>query len=258
MDSRDSAKRTIAEVEALTGCPVQVSQDASIKAMSVLDIARGPVHLHRIRIHPDFTNEADYLTCFQCGLILRKSSVPAEKRLDLAPSPKGLRELSKLVIDHYANKRIPAEIMRDFASQIFNGLMVQLVSIPVSMRVDSWVAESFPELAGHQKKIVERQIQDALGSLNADVRKLTPEKVVKSSLTLNSAYALFWSRRWNDSLLELPYRSANLIVAGGRLLEIYDSTPSDPSHDTSLVDAWAKSLGLTGYFSWVPYRLDER
>ena len=226
MDSQNSVERTIAEVEALTGCPVQVSQDASIKTMAVLDIARGPVRPHKIRIHPKFAEEVDYLTCFQCGLILRKFSIPAEKRFDLHPSPKGLRDVTKLVFDHYANKKLPAEFMRDFASQIFNGLMVQLVSIPVSMRVDSWIAESFPELVGHQKKIVARQIQDALGRSSADVRKLTPEKVAKSSRTMNAANALFWSRRWNDSLLELPYRSANLSVAGSRLLEIYDSTPS--------------------------------
>jgi hypothetical protein len=91
-----------------------------------------------------------------------------------------------------------AEVMRDFASQIFNGLMVQLVSIPVSMRVDSWVAESFPDLVDHQKKIVTRQIQDALGSLKPEVRKLTPEKVAKSGLTLHAAYALLWSRRWDN------------------------------------------------------------
>ena len=144
MDSRNSVKRTIEEVEALTGCPVQIIQDSSIKTMAVLDIARGPVRLHRIRIHPSFSEEADYLTCFQCGFILRRFAVPPEQRVDLMPAPNGLREVNKLVIDHYANKRIPAEIMRDFASQIFNGLMVQLVSIPVSMRVDSWVAESFP------------------------------------------------------------------------------------------------------------------
>ena len=253
MDLQPAVRRTIEEVEALTGCQVQVSQDASIKNMAVLDIARGTARLHRIRIHPNFADEADYLTCFQCGLILRKFSVPAEKRLDLAPSPKGLREVNKLVIDHYAHKQLPAEVMRDFASQIFNGLMVQLVSIPVSMRVDSWVAESFPDLVGHQKKIVTRQIQDALESLKPEVRKLTPERVRKSSLTLNAAYALFWSRRWDDPLLSLPYRSANLSVAGSRLLEIYDSTPSDPSHDTSLVGAWARALDLTGYFSWIPY-----
>jgi hypothetical protein len=253
MDSRNSIKQTIEQVEALTGCQVQIIQDSSIKTMAVLDIARGSVRLHRIRIHPNFADQADYLTFFQCGFILRKFSVPAEKRLDLAPSPKGLRDVNKLVIDHYVNEQLPAEVMRDFASQLFNGLMVQLVSIPVSLRVDSWVAESFTDLVDHQKKIVTRQIQDALGSLKPEVRKLTPEKVAKSSLTLNAAYALFWSRRWDDPLLSLPYRSANFGVAGSRLLEIYDSTPSDPANDTSLVDAWARALGLTGYFSWIPY-----
>ncbi len=83
MDSRDCVKRTIEEVEALTGCPVQIVQDSSIKNMAVLDIARGSVRLHRIRIHPNFSEEADYLTCFQCGFILRKFAVPPEQRVDL-------------------------------------------------------------------------------------------------------------------------------------------------------------------------------
>ena len=80
MDSRNSVRRTIEEVEALTGCPVQVSHDASIKNMAVLDIARGRMRLHRIRIHPNFGKEADYLTCFECGFILRKFAFPPEQR----------------------------------------------------------------------------------------------------------------------------------------------------------------------------------
>ncbi len=68
MDSQNCVKQTIEEVEAQTGCPVQIVQDSSIKNMAVLDIARGSVRLHRIRIHPNFGKEADYLTCFQCGL----------------------------------------------------------------------------------------------------------------------------------------------------------------------------------------------
>ena len=244
---------TIGEVEALTGCSVQVAEDASINNIAVLDMARGTERRHRIRIHPNFAEETDYLTCFQCGFILRKFAVPAEKRLDFTPVPKGLREVNDLVFDHYANKRIPTAVIRDLASNLFRGLTTQLISFPVSMRVDAWVAESFPGFVVGQKKIVTQQIKDALGSLSPDARKVAPEKVTKASLTLNAAYAVFWSRRWNEPLLELPYRSANLAVAGSRLLQIYDSTPSDPSHDTSLVDAWAKALDLTGYYSWVAY-----
>ena len=67
MDSRNSVKQTIEEVEALTGCEVQIIQDSSIKNMTVLDIARGSVRLHQIRIHPNFSEEADYLTCSSAG-----------------------------------------------------------------------------------------------------------------------------------------------------------------------------------------------
>jgi hypothetical protein len=125
MDSRDCVKQTIEEVETLTGCPVQIVQDSSVKNMAVLDIARGSVRLHRIRIHPNFSEEAEYLTCFQCGFILRKFAVPPEQRVDLMPAPKGLRDVQKTVSEHYANKRIPADVIQGLATQLFNGLTSQ-------------------------------------------------------------------------------------------------------------------------------------
>jgi hypothetical protein len=247
----------IGEVESLTGCPVQVSQDASIRKMAVLDMARGPVRLHRIRIHPNFRNDTAYLTCFECGFILRKFAVPPEQREDFAANPKGRREVERLVREHYANKGLPGDVLRELSGQLFDGLMSQLISIPLSMRVDSWVADSFPDLVAQQKEMATRQLQEALGSLRPDARKVAPEKVVKPSLTINAAFALFWSRRWDDTLVSMPYRSANLSVSGGRLLDLYDATPSDPQHDDALIDAWAKELRLSGLYTWVPYRLSE-
>ena len=257
MEPQNTAQKVIDEVESLTGCPVQVTQDATIGKMAALDMARGPIRLHRIRIHPKFHTEAPYLTCFECGFILRKFTVMPEKRVDFAANPKGRREHEKLVRDHYANKRMPSDVLRGLSDQLFDGLMSQLISIPLAMRVDSWIEDSFPELAAQQKSMVTRQLQDALGTLQPEVRRVAPEKVTKSSLTINAAYALFWSRRWNDTLVSMPYRAANLGVGGGRLLDIYDATSADPRHDTSLVDDWAKELGLNTIYTWVPYSLGE-
>ena len=125
------------------------------------------------------------------------------------------------------------------------------------MRVDAWIAEDHPGLEGQQKVMVARQLQDSLNSMKPEAKKVAPMQVVKPSLTINAAYALFWSRRWKDPLLSMPYRSANLGVQGGRLLEIFDTIPSSPEHDRSLVDAWAEELGVDHLFRWVPYRLDE-
>ena len=36
MDSQTAAKRTMEEVESLTGCPVRVVQDSSVKYMAIL------------------------------------------------------------------------------------------------------------------------------------------------------------------------------------------------------------------------------
>src|SRR5665213_3067729 len=110
MESPLIVRQTTEEVEALTGYPVQVVLDSSVKNMAVLDVARVTEHVHRIRIHPAFANEADYLTCYQCGFILRTFAVPSENRLAFAPDPKGLRAVKQLVFDHFANKQLPAEV----------------------------------------------------------------------------------------------------------------------------------------------------
>ncbi len=161
MSPNSTAKKVIAEVEGLTGCPVEVRQDASIKQMAVLEMARGPTRVHRIRIHPNFQDEADYLICFECGFILRKYAVPPDARMDFAVNPNGRREVQEMVFEHNARKGMPADVIRGLAEQLFQGLRFQLISIPSSMRVDTWVAETFPELADRQATMVKHQLQPA-------------------------------------------------------------------------------------------------
>ncbi len=256
MNANSPAQMVVAQVEALTGCPVEVRQDASIKQMAVLAMARGQMRMHLIRIHPRFQDQADYLTCLECGFILRKYAVPPDARMDFAANSKGRREIQEMVFEHYSNKRIPPDVLRGLSEKLFQGLMLQLISIPISMRVDVWVAVNFPELLDHQKTMVNHQLQDALDALRPDVKRIAPEKISKPSLTMNAAYAVFWSRRWDDPLLAMPYRAANLSFAGSHLLEVFDAISPEPAHDIALVDAWAKSLKLNNVYRWVPYQLD--
>ncbi len=172
MELQSTVQKVIQEVEALTGCPVSVSQDATLRTMAVLDVARGPLHLHRIRIHPKFRNESAYLTCFECGFILRKFAVAQERRLDFAANLKGKQDVEKLVRDHHSGKQLPPEILRGLCDQLYNGLMAQMVSIPLSLRVDSWIAESYPELVDQQKVMIALQLQDALDSMKPETKKM--------------------------------------------------------------------------------------
>jgi hypothetical protein len=234
-----------------------VVRDPSLNRMAAVDMARGPLRLHRIRVNPAHGDVAEYMIVFQCGMILRKFALPPADRYDFGARLKGRRDAEKLVSDHFRGRGLPSQMVRGLRDQLFDGLMLQLVSIPLSLRIDAWVAVDHAELADQQRVAVTRQLQENTATLRPEVKKMAPERIVTPSLTMNSALAAYWSRRWDDPLLSLPYRSANLGQAGLNLLKTFDDIPPTPGHDRELVDGWAKQLGLGGWYEWVPYTLDD-
>lgn len=84
-----------------------------------------------------------------------------------------------------------------------------------------------------------------------------PRKVVKANLSMNAAFAQFWSVIWNDASLTLPYKASGYANLGSRLMAISDSISSSPDADQSLIDAWAFELGLKGWYSAVPHILHQ-
>lgn len=45
-----------------------------------------------------------------------------------------------------------------------------------------------------------------------------------------------------------------MLDLGADLLSIYDAIRRDATHDRQLVDAWAKAIGMTGWYAWIPYK----
>ena len=70
-----------------------------------------------------------------------------------------------------------------------------------------------------------------------------------------AAYALFADRLLGTSVYAIPYRAAGALEPGTELLRISDTIGSDRRNDRELVDAWASSIGMTGWYSWTPYKL---
>jgi hypothetical protein len=76
MTLREVTRTVIARVEEVSGCPVVVSEDASLKTLAASRIARGENRIHAISFNPSVVREPDYLICYQCGFILRLFAVP--------------------------------------------------------------------------------------------------------------------------------------------------------------------------------------
>lgn len=240
----------------LTGVPVLVNPDPALKLIATSTIARGSAPAHLISYNPAISASADYVICFQCGFILRTFTVPASERVDLQGSWRGRKDTEKLLADHLRGTKLslPKETKVQLRDRLFDGLLRQLRSVPVGLRVDAWIASEYPDLREQQRVIVGRQLNENMGALGPEIRRFAPAKIFGSNLAMNSAYAAFWSRTWSDPTLLSPYRAVGSTESAEPLLRAFDEIPHDPASDRRLMETWGDSLGLSGWFEFAPFK----
>jgi hypothetical protein len=65
MTLREVTRTVINRVESVSGCPVVVNEDASLKTLAGSRIARGGNRIHTITFNPSAVSEPDYLICYR-------------------------------------------------------------------------------------------------------------------------------------------------------------------------------------------------
>jgi hypothetical protein len=251
---RPETQKIVAELEERSGLPVQVVPMKDLPVMSRVTMSPQATGSYLVQYRPGITF-ADYAIAFQCGHVLRLLALPASERRQFVASDSAMSWGTTLVKRHLASSPAspPADdVVGAFTAKLVSGLLTQLRSIPIGMRIDAWLAEHAPGLADQQAAAFALQQQEALVSLTADIRKIVPDEIVAGSILLNTAYALFCDRLLENSSYAVPYEAAGFKELGGALLALFDATPDGPEYDCDLVDRWAAEIGLTGKYQWAP------
>jgi hypothetical protein len=259
MSLSEITQQVLRLVETRSDIPVHVEPDQNLPGtlLARVEMARGQPALHRVSYRPDSSARPDYLICHQAGFILRMFDTPPEKRFDFVASPEANAAVEQLVNAHPVAKTLPPEAVPRFCQILADGLLNHLRSIPVGMRVDRWLASEFPALADLQQASVLRQVQDSVQTLRPEHRQTAPQKIYDATQAISAAYAIFWASRLNKAQLSLPFKATGYFQAGQGLLSIWESTPDAPENDRIVVDAWADTLGVTGWYQWVPYSVPK-
>jgi hypothetical protein len=247
-----ATKKIIEEVERLTMRPVQIQEDPSLKVLASIQVARDDAPLHLVRYRPAGVTPPDYLIAYQCGFVIRLYEAPPEKRFDYGPSEDGHHKLNQLLADA---KYSPA--VRGMGDHLLEGLVTQMRSIAVGLRVDDWILASYPELRELQVAATRAQLDQNVRVIPLGAKGVLPAKVWKANITMNAAFAAFWARKWTEPALTVPYKAAGLLDGGLDLLKILDTASADPAHDPDLVERWSIALGLKGWYSLQPHRLND-
>lgn len=124
---------------------MRVVPDPTLKVHATVKMARGNAPFHVVTYNPSVGGALDYLIAFQCGFILQLFENPVDQRFDFAPVQNEKKRLTA-ALSRSLPSGTPAEAVVQFASHLFNGLALQVRSIPVGLRIDEWLGAEFPEL----------------------------------------------------------------------------------------------------------------
>jgi hypothetical protein len=253
MELRDVTLEIIERLETETGYPVQVTAVGSLDRVATVKPARGPQAAHHVMFNPIADEAPDYIIGYECGLALRQYAPAPEHRVELIPDDAGRQRVEAQLRhpDFPANKfKLDNERAMSLRDKLYGGLMLQLRTTPIGLRVDQWLLDNYPDLRDLQETYAMNRMADDLAMLGTDVRLITPPRPLMASLALNCVYAQFWSRLWGEPELITPYREPGSDREGRALIRIWRREPDDPALDSQLIDEWAMTLGLSGWYRW--------
>ena len=231
---------------------MHVMEDATLPLIATVTLAQPSVPVHVLRYNPALIRHPEYLVCFQCGFIIRAYEVPPDQRYEVVSNERGRREAASLITKHLRKKGklpLPQDVLASLHEQLLNGLIVQLRSIPIGLRIDRWLYDEYPALKELQKEAAMKQLQDNTTTLRPDIAAFAPNQIHRPSLAMNAAYAEFWARLYEEPQLSLPYKATGQLESGLQLLSLLDAVPSDAAHDRQLIDRWAESLGINNWYT---------
>jgi hypothetical protein len=252
MTPAEAQQAALNELEELSGKSVVLQEDARLPNLAKVQIASGVRPVHVLSYNPAAALELPYLVCFQCGLAERTLRAAPDERFNVASTNETYRQVETLV---RARKSIPDQMIASYSQLITDGLGTQLRSMPVGIRVDRALYQDHPELRDLQRAAAERSMKENVGCLHPSIRAQAPDLVLRATAGMNAAFALAWSRLWNEDAQNVPYRLAGFLEPGERLLDALDAIPDSPTHDRELVSKWAALLKIDHLYQVGPVGL---
>ncbi len=145
------------------------------------------------------------------------------------------------------------ETLAELLASWYESVATQLANFPADLRIEQWLFERFPGLRSVQERSLVQEVGRSYPLLAPAVARLTPPKIYRPTLAMNAAQAVQVSRLCRRPELLDPFDRAGLADIGERLSQLA-LDPADQGHrsDMAATTAWAKELGLAGWYQWLP------
>ena len=236
-------------VEKVSGVSVQLMRSDNLAVIATIKMARNGAPFHILQYKPS-DKPIDYFVVQQAAYILRLYENQPDKRFDFVLGDTGVEVVKTLLLKSYGKHDVGSTEILSFSKLLAKWALMNLRSVPVGMRIDSWLRSSFEVLHELQEDGLALEQQQNLSILNLSSNGMHVPTEIMGTI---AAYALFADRLLNSSNFSIPYRAAGLFDQGQRLLKVWDTIPQTSTHDCQLIDSWASTSHMNNWYQWVPF-----
>lgn len=249
MNLRQLQRQFIERVESASGKPVILQSDTTFAGHATIIIAARDQPAHLLLYKPEQELLLPYLVAYQCEFALRTIQAAPAAQFDLVSKPNMQREVAELMERHHRGRKdVPGHVVPQLARQFGNALGLQLRSMPIAIRIDKLLHDSYPELVELQQKSIDRQLQENMAALGPQSKVIAPIEIIRPNASMNAAFAKFFAGIWNMPMVFAPYVAAGYGEAASALLGLNEQIAAGSDHDRELVNAWGKYTGLDRWF----------
>lgn len=228
----------------------------------VLPIGYAAIKLHGaeesrkilLRVNPKYKAVADHAISQQLMRAIRFLASPqSDRQYPGMTSDKyrvAMTDISEDMAELLNSKPIPLERYAPMIRHLYEGVVVQVTSMPVDIRIEKELKRELPQLQELQKKSLIKQIQEGSKGLSLEILSLTPKKLYTCNALMN--YAFF--RMIDEYIFPVKKKYFDIfegIIDQEKGEEMLKDALNPDLNDFELINLWAKKLEIDSWFQWV-------
>ena len=244
------AKSLIYEVVEKTGFPLAVVEEEGIGYDSQLILASKKQPFHKLAYVPLYREYRVHFLVNAACKVNRVWAMPADERL-VPVSERGKR-LPRDYEEELHNKLqgVPEPLLFEISAFIYEGVVRQLTSMAMDIRVEQQIAKTLPEHHEAQQAYLARQVKDLETYFLPEIADVTPDRIYAASTAMNVVLTEEAARI--SGIAPGPmFRQTQHRRLGERLRDLLLAV-EQPGYrgDRIATDVWAEELGLQGWYEW--------
>jgi hypothetical protein len=176
----------VEQVERVSGKEIDFRPAPKLDVRARTKMARQRMARHVILFNPKEWPHLSHIIAHECARILRMLKIPPVERRVPASTPEALQAARSEVRPEA--EFLPADLRDKAVDMWIHGLVTQVTSQPIDVRIEEWISENYPGLGEEQRRSLRTETRTITASISPDVKRTAPPTVFRRSHALNYAY----------------------------------------------------------------------